>query len=93
MQSVRRVTEVGDNYIQNFHLGRHIVGYTVRNFVLQCHVSGAVKQFLLYKGRYSSRNENFEYGYPHSNVFITFTHGETQYFAQNVSLNDVKLLR
>ena len=25
---------VGDNVIQNFHLGRHIVGYMVRNLVL-----------------------------------------------------------
>ena len=25
---------LGDNCIQNFHLGRYIVGYTVRNLVL-----------------------------------------------------------
>ena len=25
---------LGDSYIQNFHLGRYFVGYSVRNFVL-----------------------------------------------------------
>ena len=27
--------QLGDNYIQNFHLGRYIVGYTVGNLVLR----------------------------------------------------------
>ena len=27
--------EIGDNCIQNFHLGRYIVGYRVGNLVLQ----------------------------------------------------------
>ena len=35
---------LGDNCIQNFHLGRYIVGYTVGNLVLQRRVSGAVKR-------------------------------------------------
>ena len=34
---------LGDNCIQICHLGRYIVGYTVGNFVLWRHVSGAVK--------------------------------------------------
>ena len=33
---------LGDNCIQNFHLGRYIVGYTVANSVLRRHTSGAV---------------------------------------------------
>ena len=32
-------TYSGDNCIQNFHLGRYIVGYTVGNLVLQRRVS------------------------------------------------------
>ena len=35
---------LGDNCIQNFHLGRYIVGYTVGNLVLRRRVSGAVKR-------------------------------------------------
>ena len=37
---------LGDNCIQNVHLGRYIVGYTVGNLVLQGRVSGAVKRDL-----------------------------------------------
>ena len=60
---------LGDNCIQNFHLGRYIVGYTVGNLVLRRRVSGDVKRyFRAYIGRYTSPNENFEYGYPHSNA-------------------------
>ena len=33
---------LGDNCIQNFHLGRYIVGYTVRILVLQRGASGAI---------------------------------------------------
>ena len=36
--------ELGDNCIQNFHLGRYIVGYTVGNLVLRRRASGAVKR-------------------------------------------------
>ena len=66
--------ELGDNCIQNFHLGRYIVGYTVGNLVLRRHVSGAVKRdFRTYIRRYTSPNENFEYGYPHSNALLVFS--------------------
>ena len=36
--------KLGDNCIQNFHLGRYIIGYTVGNLVLRRRVSGAVKR-------------------------------------------------
>ena len=49
--------DLGDNRIQNFHLGRYIVRYTVGNF-------------RTYIRRYTSPNENFEYGYPHSNALL-----------------------
>ena len=65
---------LGDNCIQNFHLGRYIVGYTVGNLVLRRRVSGAVKRdFRTYIRRYTSPNENFEYGNPHSNALLTFS--------------------
>ena len=65
--------QLGDNCIQNFHLGRYIVGYTVGNLVLRRRESGAVKRdFRTYIRRYTSPNENFEYGYPHSNAFLQF---------------------
>ena len=45
---------LGDNCIQNFHLGRYIVGYTVGNLVLRRRVSGAVKRdFRTYIRRYT----------------------------------------
>ena len=63
--------KLGDICIQNFHLGRYIVGYTVRNLVLWQCASGAVKRdFQTYIRRYISPNENFEYGYPHSSAFL-----------------------
>ena len=65
--------KLGDNCIQNFHLGRYIVGYTVGNLVLRRRVSGAIKRDLrTYIRGYTSPNENFEYGYPHSNALLTF---------------------
>ena len=36
------IVKLGDSCIQNLHLGSYIIGYMVRNFVLQRHVSGAV---------------------------------------------------
>ena len=58
----------------------------VGNFVLRRRVSGAVKHdFRPYIRRYISPNENFEYGYPHSNVLFTFYTSKTLYFVQNVS--------
>ena len=60
--------KLGDNCIQNFHLGRYIVGYTVGNLVC-----GAVKRYFQTIIRlYTSTNENFEYGYPHSNALLQF---------------------
>ena len=84
-------TYLGDNCIQNFHLGRYIVVYTVGNFVLRRRVSVAVKHdFRPYIRRYTSPNENFEYGYPHSNVLFNFYTSKTLYFLQNVSfISDV----
>ena len=73
---------LGDTCIQNFYLGKYIIGYMVRNYILSLcwHVtlkwnfqpynrSGAVKlNFRPYNRRYTFPNENFEYGYPHSDV-------------------------
>ena len=42
--SVNISVKLGDNCIQNFHLGRYIVGYRVGNLVLRRCVSGAVKR-------------------------------------------------
>ena len=65
--------KLGDNCIQNFHLGRYIVGYTVGNLVLRRRASGAVKRdFRTYIRRYTSPNENFEYGYPILMHFCSF---------------------
>ena len=53
------------NHIQNFHLGRYIVGYTFGNHVLRLRLLVAVKlNFRPYIRRYTSPNENFEYSYP-----------------------------
>ena len=83
---------LGDNCIQNFHLGRYIVG----NFVLWRRASGAVKRDFR---RIPSQNENLEYGYPHSNALLQFrlkfercklrntAHHPTKYDV----INDVKL--
>ena len=49
----------------------YIVRYTVGNLVLGRRVSGAVKRdFRPYVRRYTSLNENFEYGYPHCNALL-----------------------
>ena len=67
------ICHLGDNCIQNFHLGRYIFGYTVGNLVLRRRASGDVKRdFRTYIRRYTSPNENFEYGYPHSNALLLF---------------------
>ena len=68
-----QIGHLGDtcNCIQNFYLGTYIVGYMVGNFVLRRRVSGAVKRYLRpYNRRYTSPNENSEYGYPHSNALF-----------------------
>ena len=76
-----RLVHLGDyiNYIQNFYFGRFIVRYTVGNLVLRRCASGAVKcDFQTYIQRYTSPNENFEYGYPailvHFCSFISLEH-------------------
>ena len=72
--SFLNIAYLGDNCIQNFHLGRYIVGCTVGNLVLQRRVSGALKRdFRTYIRRYTSPNENFEYGYSHSNALLKFS--------------------
>ena len=64
---------LGDNCVQIFHLGRYIVGYTVGNLVLRQRASGAIKRdFRTYSRRYTSTNETFEYGNPHSNALLQF---------------------
>ena len=54
-----------DNCIQNVHLGRYIVGCMVGNFVLHLNViSDHITDNI------PPQNENFEYGYPHSNALF-----------------------
>ena len=73
-----KMNKKADNCIQNFHLGRFIVRYTVRNLVLWRRVSGAViSDFRTYIRPHTSSNENFEYGYPHSNTLLTFPFKKT----------------
>ena len=62
------IFKLGDNCIQNFHLGRYIVGYMVGNLVLRRRASGAVRVYpTIYLPKW-----NFEYGYPHSNALLQF---------------------
>ena len=90
------VIYLGDNCIQNFQLGRYIVGYMVGNLVLQGHASRAVKRDFQ---QYTSQNETFEYGYPHSNAFLQFRPQLKHYKPQKAAchpttcdvINDVKL--
>ena len=47
----------------------------VGNLVLRLRSGGAVKlYFRTYIQRYTSPNENFEYGYPYSNALLQFPH-------------------
>ena len=64
---------LGDNCIQNVHLGRYIVGYIVGNFVLRRR----------YNRRYISPNEHFEYGYPHANAPFNIYSSKVHHFAPN----------
>ena len=86
----------GDNCIQNFHLGRYNVGYSVGNLVLWRRASGAVKRdFRTYIRPYTSPNENFGYGYPHSNALLQFCLKFERKAARHLMIcdviNDVKL--
>ena len=92
--------QLGNNFIQNFHLGRYIVGYTDGNLVICWHASGAVKcNFWTYIRRYTSPNENFEYGYSHSNALLQFClkleccrpHYAAHHLMKCDVINDVKL--
>ena len=59
----------------------------VGNLVLRRRVSGAVKRdFRTYIRPYTSPNENFEYGYPHSNALLTFPFKKTvkMYFIASI---------
>ena len=63
----------------------------VGNFVLRRHVSGAVKCNFR---PYTSLNEYFEYGYPHSNALFYIYSSKAQHFAPNWSfVSNVKQLR
>ena len=87
---------LGDYCIQNFHLGRYILGYTVGNLVLFVAVK---RDFHTYIHRHTSPNENFEYGYPHSNALLQFhselepwkPHKATPHPTRCDVINDVKL--
>ena len=64
-----------DNCIQNIHLGRYIVEYTVGNLVLRRRTSGAEKRdFRAYSisDDIPSQMKKIEYGYPHSNAILQF---------------------
>ena len=60
-----KLPHLGDNCVQNFHLGRYIVRYTVGNLFLLQPASGAVKcDIRTYIRWHIAPNENFGYGYP-----------------------------
>ena len=86
---------LGDNCIQNFIFVRYIVTYTVGNFILRRRFSGDVKHyFRTCKRRYTSTNENFEHGNPHSNVLLfNFYTSKARDLQQNISFfSNVKLM-
>ena len=83
-----------------FHLGRYIVRYMGGNLVLRQRVSRAVKRdFRTYIRQYTSPNENFEYGYPHSNALLQFhlklerckPHNSARHPMKCDDINDIKL--
>ena len=70
------------------------------NLVLRQCASGAVKRdFQTYIRRYTSQNENFEYGFPYSNALLQFRlklesckpHNDVHYQKKCDVINDVKL--
>ena len=64
---------LGENCIQNFHLGRYIIGYTVENLVLRRHASGAVERdFRPYIRRFTSPNEILNLIIPMLMYFCSF---------------------
>ena len=63
---------LGDNCIKKCSFGE--VNRRIYGRKLSFTVSGAVKRdFRTYIRRYTSPNENFEYGYPHSNALLNFS--------------------
>ena len=87
------VHQNGDNHIQNFHLGRYIVGYTFGNHVLRLRLRVAVKlNFRPFTRRYTSPNENFEYSYPLSGLSILL-HGVISPRTLRHMMNKYKSLR
>ena len=95
------INHLGDICIQNFHLGRYIVGYTVGNLVLRRRASEGKRDFRTYIRRYTSPNENFEYGYPHSTALLQFelklercrSHKAARHPTKCDVINDVKLIQ
>ena len=75
--------QLGDNCIQNVHLGKYIVGYMVGNFVLQRHSRAVIRNFRPYNWCYTSPNEHFEYGYHHSSALFNIYLSKAQHFAPN----------
>ena len=61
----------GDNHIQNFHLGRYIIGYMVRNHVLWLCSCINIKFPAIYPAIYIP-SETFEYSCPLNN-YLAFT--------------------
>ena len=61
---------LGDNCIQNFHLGRYVYRQGRKFSFTVTHVK---PDFLLYIRRYTSPIGKFEYGYLHSNALLQFT--------------------
>ena len=59
-----------DTYLQSFYLGRYIVWYGVGNLILLWNV---VSDYIWW---YTSSNENFQYGYPHSKCTSALTYGK-----------------
>ena len=71
--SRKSVNHLEINCIQNVNLGRYIVGYMGGYLALWRRTSGGIQRdFRPYIQRYTSLNENFEYGYPHSNELLQF---------------------
>ena len=66
-------------------IGRYAFGYTFGNLVLRRQDSGDVKHdFRTFIQQYTSPNEKFEYGYPHSKI-----NALTTFFLQKDSKNVV----
>ena len=81
---------LGDNCIQNVHVGRYIVGYMAGNFVLRRRVpqmnilNMVIPMEISFYGD-ASPKWNFEYGYPHSNALFNIYSSKAQHFAPNIS--------